>query len=60
MHPEYHKGQLCVYQLILCQEGYCSECAIHYHYQGHRTPADEALNPKKLVKARRKEQLVSS
>jgi hypothetical protein len=25
---EYHKGQLCSYGPILCQEGFCSECII--------------------------------
>jgi len=24
-----HKGQLCPYKNILCQEGYCSECQIY-------------------------------
>ncbi len=23
-----HKGQICVCQLMICQEGFCSECAI--------------------------------
>ncbi len=29
MNHEYHKGDPCVYKPILCQEGYCSGCAIH-------------------------------
>jgi hypothetical protein len=60
MYPEYHKGQLCIHKFILCQEGFCSECAIHYQYQQHNKPVDEELDPKKLVKARRKEELVIS
>jgi hypothetical protein len=23
-----HKGQKCIYEKMLCQEGYCSECAV--------------------------------
>jgi hypothetical protein len=26
---EFHKGSPCVYKAILCQEGWCSECAIY-------------------------------
>jgi CheY-like chemotaxis protein len=26
---EYHKGHICIYQPILCQEGWCSGCAIY-------------------------------
>ena len=29
MNAEYHKGYPCVYKAILCQEGYCSGCAIY-------------------------------
>ncbi len=29
MNMEYHKGYPCVYKAILCQEGYCSGCAIY-------------------------------
>ena len=29
MHVDYHKGYPCVYKAILCQEGYCSNCAIY-------------------------------
>ncbi len=29
MNMEYHKGYPCVYKAILCQEGYCSDCAIY-------------------------------
>ena len=25
----YHKGSFCIYKPRFCQEGYCSECAIH-------------------------------
>jgi len=26
---EYHKGELCAYNSVLCQEGFCSECIIY-------------------------------
>ena len=29
MNMNYHKGYPCVYKAILCQEGYCSDCAIY-------------------------------
>ena len=29
MNLEYHKGYPCVYETILCQEGYCSNCVIY-------------------------------
>ena len=29
VYPEYHKGYPCVFKPILCQEGFCSECAIY-------------------------------
>jgi len=29
MNMDYQKGYTCVYKLILCQEGYCSDCAIY-------------------------------
>ena len=29
MNIEYHKGYPCVFKAILCQEGYCSDCAIY-------------------------------
>lgn len=29
MYQGYNKGYPCVYKPILCQEGYCSGCAIH-------------------------------
>ena len=29
MDISFHKGETCVHRLILCQEGYCSDCAIH-------------------------------
>lgn len=25
----YHKGELCRYKPIICQEGYCSDCQIY-------------------------------
>jgi len=33
MDLEYHKGRTCKYKPIICQEGYCSECAIYYQAQ---------------------------
>ena len=29
LNLEYHKGQLCAYKPLLCQEGFCSECIIY-------------------------------
>jgi hypothetical protein len=29
---QYHKGQLCVYGSLFCQEGYCSECEISQNW----------------------------
>jgi len=29
-HGEYHKGETCKYLMILCQEGYCSDCEIYW------------------------------
>jgi hypothetical protein len=26
---EYHKGQICNFKPIMCQEGFCSECLIY-------------------------------
>ncbi len=33
LNLEYHKGEPCVYKAVLCQEGYCSECAIYLNNQ---------------------------
>jgi hypothetical protein len=60
MYTEYHKGQLCIHRFILCQEGFCSECAIHQQYQRREIPVEEEIDSRKLVKARRKEHLVVS
>ena len=30
MNMEYHKGYPCVYKPILCQEGFCSNCAVYF------------------------------
>lgn len=29
MQEEFHKGELCVHKMLLCQEGFCSECSVH-------------------------------
>jgi hypothetical protein len=27
-NEEYHKGQICIVDLLLCQEGYCASCMV--------------------------------
>jgi hypothetical protein len=27
-NEEYHKGQICIVDLLLCQEGYCANCMV--------------------------------
>ena len=42
MLQEYHKGGLCVHKMVMCQEGYCSECHIHMaalHLKYNGSPA---------------------
>ena len=50
-YPEYHKGQLCIHKFMLCQEGFCSECAIHYQHKQNELSLDDKLNTDKLVMA---------
>ncbi len=33
---EYHKGRLCVFKYMLCQEGYCARCVIFRQHQSGR------------------------
>jgi hypothetical protein len=55
MDTEYHKGQLCIYKFMLCQEGFCSRCAILHEHQKNKISIDVDLYTKKLVNAKRKE-----
>ena len=46
--PEYHKGGLCIHQLLICQEGYCNECDIHSKaLQLNAIEAPSSRNPSK-------------
>ena len=56
---EYHKGRPCVNEPILCQEGYCFKCSIHYQISLHSKLVDEDPDEKNLIKVQTKE-LVSS
>lgn len=49
---DYYKGQYCVYKPILCQEGYCSECAIYYSSLRHSALKNENANVKNVVNVR--------
>jgi hypothetical protein len=60
MLPEYHKGQLCIHKFLLCQEGFCLDCAIHYQYQPLQRLATKESNSKKLAKISPERQLVTS
>ena len=60
MFAEYHKGQLCTYKFLLCQEGFCSECAIASQSQPDRKLKDRELNSGRLIKANSTPQLVAS
>ena len=55
---EYHKGGLCIHKMMMCQEGYCSECYIH-KAESHLKKID-ALNLKAPAKASRPRVLVSA
>ena len=55
MYLEYHKGQPCVNEPILCQEGYCFECGIHYQISLHNKLVDEDLDEKNLIKVKTRE-----
>jgi len=47
MNTEYHKGYPCVYKAILCQEGYCSNCAIYLEKShGWRNEETSVKNPR--------------
>ena len=57
---EYHKGQPCVNEPILCQEGYCFQCGINYQISLlHSELVDEYPDEKNLIDVKTKE-LVSS
>jgi len=60
MDLEYRKGQLCIYRLMVCQEGFCLACAIHHQYKRRKALEDDVTEFKKLFKAIRKEQCVTS
>jgi hypothetical protein len=48
MNMDYHKGCPCVYKAILCQEGYCSDCAIYLERsQGWVNEETSVKNPRK-------------
>ena len=59
MYLEYHKGQPCVKEPILCQEGYCFKCGIYYQISLHSKSVDEYPDKKNLIEVKTKE-LVSS
>ena len=42
---QYHKGNLCLYKSIICQEGYCSGCFIYLEKSQQR---DLFITPDKL------------
>jgi len=55
MCVEYHKGYPCVYKPILCQEGYCSDCAVYLEKSRGRAWVDEEIdvgNPNKVTRAK--------
>ena len=49
MLPEYHKGQLCIYRFLLCQEGFCSECALHKQHKRNKSLKNKELSQGKLI-----------
>ena len=59
MYLEYHKGQPCVNEPILCQEGYCFQCGIHCQISLRSKLVDEDTDERNLIKVKTKE-LVSS
>ncbi len=60
MYIAYHKGQPCVNEPILCQEGYCFKCGIHYQISLHSKLVDEDTDEKNLIKVKTKELVGSS
>jgi len=40
---EYHKGEICRFTSILCQEGYCQDCMIHLQNDQDSRPIAKAL-----------------
>ena len=55
MYLEYHKGQPCVNEPILCQEGYCFKCGIQYQISLHNKLMDEDPDEKNLIKVKTRE-----
>ncbi len=60
MYLEYHKGQPCVNEPILCQEGYCFQCGIHYQISLQTKLVDEDPGKKNLIKVKTRELVGSS
>ena len=53
MNTEYHKGYPCVYKAILCQEGYCSNCAIYLEKShGWRNEETSVKNPRETERSK--------
>jgi hypothetical protein len=44
----YHKGQICVYGPVFCQEGYCGQCEIYLCFteNGELAKSRRSLRPK--------------
>lgn len=59
MHVEYHKGYPCVYSPILCQEGYCSDCAVYLEKSWGMAWVNEETGVENPSKAKRAELPVS-
>ena len=60
MHVEYHKGYPCVYKPILCQEGYCSDCAVYLEKSRGRAWVNEETDMVDLSKVKRAKFAVSA
>ena len=60
MNVEYHKGYPCVYKAILCQEGYCSDCAIYLEKSQGLDWVNEETRVKNPRKTKRSESIAYS
>ena len=45
-----HKGKECPYKVILCQEGYCTECQIYTDYKNGTANSENKINGDKNAK----------
>jgi hypothetical protein len=60
LNTQYHKGRRCMHEVILCQEGYCSECIIYLNHASYKNPeTKEQINSYQSKATRGELQLVT-